>query len=455
MTQAANASEKLGKSISLSGAIALVVGGVVGAGIYVLVAQIGAKAGASLWLSLSIAMLVSLIGVIPTIQLAGALPRDGAGYFFSSRMLNPFAGAMVSYWVILGAGASTCVVAVTLADSISGLLALLPFGVSLHVAGMGILFLFWAVFLLGMQLAISLQVIMAIQFVTALIVYALAGAAQVPITLSVSPPAGPGAFFESILLSYMLCMGFQVVAEMGEEIVNARRNIPLALLIGGAIVGVLYITVGQVFVSHFPEASGITIPKGTNLLDTASAILPGWFIPYLAFGAITAGLTSLNAAAIAIPREIFAQSRDGLLPAWLSKVSPRTHAPQHAVTVYFLFVGLLLLAHQEVDFYGVAAAIGILVMSSVLCIASLNLPRRFPEYYRNAYIVFPYPLLVFCTIFSVLVSLFFCGVVLMEQPRVAVVYVAWSLLVAGIYRLRTRGWGEAQWARTRSVAEGE
>lgn len=450
MAAQADGSAKLGKSISLTGAIALVVGGVVGAGIYVLVAQIGAKAGASLWLSLSIAMLVSLIGVIPTIQLAGALPRDGAGYFFSSRMLNPFLGAMVSYWVILGAGASTCVVAVTLADSIGGVLDKLPFTVTLHVAGAGILFLFWAVFLLGMHLAISLQVIMAIQFVSALMVYALAGAMHVPVTLSIVPPAGAGAFFESILLSYMLCMGFQVVAEMGEEIVNARRNIPLALIIGGAIVGVLYITVGQVFVSHYPD---VVIPKGTNLLDTASTFLPGWFLPYLALGAITAGLTSLNAAAIAIPREIFAQSRDGLLPAWLSVVSPKTHAPQHAVTVYFLFVGLLLLAHQEVDFYGVAAAIGILVMSSVLCIASLNLPRRFPEHYRNAYIVFPYPLLVFCTIFSVLVSIFFCGVVLMEQPRVALLYVVWTAVVGVVFFLRTRGWSAEDWARTRSVAE--
>jgi len=453
MSQPTSGSEKLGKSISLSGAIALVVGGVVGAGIYVLVAQIGDKAGGSLWLSLSIAMLVSLIGVIPTIQLAGALPRDGAGYFFSSRMLNPFLGAMVSYWVILGAGASTCVVAITLADSMGGLLALLPIPVSLHVAGVGILVTFWAIYLLGMHLAISLQVIMAMQFVSALLVYAVAGAVQVPLVLSVAPPTGAGAFFESILLSYMLCMGFQVVAEMGEEIVNARRNIPLALIIGGAIVAVLYITVGQVFVSHFPGVPGTPIPKGTNLLDTATGILPGWFVPYLSLGAITAGLTSLNAAAIAIPREIFAQSRDGLLPAWLSKVNPRTHAPQHAVTVYFFFVGLMLLAHQEMDFYGVAAAIGILVMSSVLCIACLNLPRRYPEHYRNAYIVFPYPLLVFCAIFSVLVSLFFCGVVLLQQPRVAILYVLWTLAVAIIYFLRTRRWTTTDWERAQSVGE--
>ncbi len=437
--------------ISLTGAIALVVGGVVGAGVYVLMAQIGSKAGSSLWLSLSIAMVVSLIGVIPTIQLAGALPRGGAGYFFSSRMLNPFLGAMVSYWVILGAGASTAVVAITLADSISGITEKLPFAVSGHVVGMGILLAFWGVFLAGIQLAMSLQVIMAAQFVTALVVYAVAGAVQVPITLGMGAPMGAGAFFESILISYMLCMGFQVVAELGEEIQNARRNIPLALIIGGAIVGVLYITVGQIFVSHFPDHPAVPIDPKTNLLDTATSFLPSWFMPYLAFGAITAGLTSLNAAAIAIPREIFAQSRDGLLPAWFGAVSPRTQSPQNAMTAYFLFVGLLLLGQQELDFYGVAAAIGILVMSSVLCVACLNLPRRHPELYRNAYIVFPYPLLVFCTIFSVLVSLFFCGVVLMEQPKVAVLYGVWTALVAGIYFARTRGWGATEWARTRSV----
>ena len=445
---------KLERSISLTGAIALVVGGVVGAGIYVMVAEIGANAGSAFWLALLAAMIMSLIGVIPTIQLAGALPRDGAGYFFSSRMLNPFLGVMVSYWVIMGAAASTCVVAITLAHFVQpGLSGLLSMPVSLHVTGALLLFVFWVVILFGLHLAMSLQVIMALQFITSLLLYAGLGVASVPLEIGFLPPLGVDKFLAAILLSYTLCMGFQVVAEMGEEIVDARRNIPLALIIGGALVAVIYVTVGQVFVSHFPGHPETPLDTTKTLTDTAASFMPGWMLPYLALGAITAGITSLNAAAIAIPREIFAQARDGLLPAWFGKVSPRTHAPQNAVSVYFLFVGLLLLTHQAKDFYGVAAAIGILVMSAVLCVACLQLPRKCPAQYRAAYIVFPYWLLVVCTVFTVLVSLFFCVVVLFEQPRVAWLYIAWTAFVAVLYLARTRGWKETDWERAKSLLE--
>ncbi len=454
MTQPTLESPKLARNISLAGAIALVVGGVVGAGIYVMVADIGAKAGSALWLAMVVAMVMSLVGVIPTVQLAGALPRDGVGYFVSSRMLNTFLGAMVSYWVIIGAAASTCVVSITLAHYLqSPLNALLPLDLSLHLTGVIILFIFWAVLQVGVHLAMSLQIIMALQFITALLLYAFFGVMHVPMEISITPPLGMGDFFAAILLSYTLCMGFQVVAEMGEEIVDARRNIPRALIIGGALVCVIYITVGQVFISHFPDHPATPLDTTKTLTDTAVMFMPAGLVLYLSLGAITAGITSLNAAAIAISREIFAQSRDGLLPAWIGKVSARTHAPQNAVSVYFLFVTLLLLGHQSKDFYGMAAAIGILCMSAVLGVACLVLPRKYPDYYKAAYIVFPYWLLVFCTIFTVLVALFFCVVVLMEQPWVAVLYAAISLLAAIHYVARTRGWTETDWARTKSLLE--
>ncbi len=67
MTEYSSESPKLARSISLTGAVALVVGGVVGAGIYVMVADIGAKAGSALWLAMVVAMVMSLVGVIPTV----------------------------------------------------------------------------------------------------------------------------------------------------------------------------------------------------------------------------------------------------------------------------------------------------------------------------------------------------------------------------------------------------
>jgi len=447
---------ELKRHISLPGAVALVVGAVIGAGIYVMVGNIGYQTGSALWLAFLIAMLMSLVGVIPLIQLAGSLPRDGAGYFFSSRMLHPFAGVLVSYWVILGAAASTCVVSLTLGVYVQPVLsALLPFEVTLHIAAIVVCVLFWIIYLFGMQLAMSLQVIMAAQFVLALGMYAVVGMMHVSLDIGITPPYGLGGFLPGILLCYSTCMGFQVIAEMGEEVIDARRNIPLALLIGGAIVALIYIVVGQVYMSHFPDHPQVEMDPTVTLSATAAIFMSPWMLWFLGLGAFTAGFTSLNAAAIAIPREFYAQSRDGILPAWFGRISPRTHAPQNAVTVFFVFVCAMLASHQSQDFYGLAAAIGILVMSAILCVASLRLPTLYPDHYRSAYIVFPFWLLLLCTLLTVLVSLFFGAVVLFEMPIVAAVYAVWTVLVCAFYLVRTRGWGEADWARATSLGHGE
>lgn len=446
MSSQPDGAAQLRRTITLSGSIALVVGGVVGAGIFVLARDVSAQAGTAVWLAFLIAILVSLVGVLPVIQLAGALPRAGAGYVFSSRLLTTFAGVMTSNWVILGGGASTSVVSRTLAVYVRDYL---PVQTPVPVLAVLILLLFYLLYLFGVRLAMSLQVIMALQFVTALVIYGFAGLVLADVAVAWTPPRGTGAFLMAVLLCYSMCLGFQVIAEMGEEIRNARRNIPMALLIGGAVVAAIYIMVGVVFVGSIPYDPEVYRNLRAPLSESAARFLPAWYVPFLEMGALTAGLTSLNAAALALPRELFAQARDGVMPAWLARISPRTHAPQNAITAFFLFVALLLAAGWDTEFYGYIAAVGILIMSSVMCVAALRLERVFPERYASAYIRFPRPLMLMCTIVTVIVSLGFAFVVWLEAPGVIGVYALWTASVVVYYLIRRRSFTKEDWARLR------
>jgi basic amino acid/polyamine antiporter, APA family len=429
---------QLERSIGLSGGVALVVGGVVGAGVYILIAPIAAQAGSAIWMAFAIAIFVSLIGVLPVIQLAGALPRAGAGYLFASRLFSPFLGTMTSFWIVLGGGAVTCVVALTFAVYAG---QFLPAGLPNRLLAILLVLAFYGLYQFGLRLAISLQILMAIQFLTGLGLYAIVGAFRLDLQTSVIPPQGPLMFVMAILLCYSTCMGFQVVAEMGEEIHNARRNIPLALILGGGIVAALFIMIGTVFVSSMaydPEAYG--------RLKAPLSYSAGLFLP-----PAIVGLTSLNAAAIALPREIYAQARDGILPRALGRVHARTRTPQNSVTAYFIFVVVLLAAGRDPAFYSYAAAIGILVMSSVLCVASLRLPTRFPERAATAYIRFPTWLLIACTVITVLVSLGFSAVVALERPSVLVLYAGWSALVIAYYAWRSRRMTASDWEQIKAI----
>ena len=79
---------KLEKRIGLAGGTAIVVGGVIGMGAYALVPSIAQKAGNAAWLAMTIAMLVSVVSVLPLIQISSALPVAGGGYMYASYFLT-------------------------------------------------------------------------------------------------------------------------------------------------------------------------------------------------------------------------------------------------------------------------------------------------------------------------------------------------------------------------------
>jgi len=424
---------KLNRPIGLFGGIALVIGGVIGMGIYALIAAVGAQAGSTLWIAFTLAIVVSALGVAPLIVLASSLPRAGGGYLYTSRLLNPLVGTLTSNLVVLGGSCSTAMVALGLAGYVA---PYLPFEMPVRILAVILPLLFYGVYLFGLRLAASLQMLLAAQLIVALLVYGIAGSLRFDIRLDFAPPQGFGGLIMATILCYSVCMGFQVIAEMGEEMKNARRNIPLSLLIGGGIVLVIYIIVGSVFISSLPYDAEKIKAMAAPLLDTGKSFLPGFWVIFLSVGALSAGLTSFNAGAIALPRELFSQARDGILPAFLGKIHARTGSPLNAVTVYFIFTVLLILMGQSIDFYGVATAVGILLMTAIIAVAAVRLPQKFPQHYANAYFKVSAFWLVAFAIIAVISSLGFVLIVLMELPAVGVIYLGWMALTVVYYPLR-------------------
>jgi APA family basic amino acid/polyamine antiporter len=136
----------LDRPIGLPGGIALVIGGVIGMGIYALIAAVGAQAGSALWIAFTLAIIVSAIGVTPLIQIASALPRAGGGYLFTSRLINPLVGTVTSFLAILGASSSTAMVALGLAGYMT---PFLPVDVPVRVIAVILPVLFYALYFCG------------------------------------------------------------------------------------------------------------------------------------------------------------------------------------------------------------------------------------------------------------------------------------------------------------------
>jgi len=410
---------KLDRPLGLIAGIAIVVGGVIGMGIFALIAGLGAEAGPSIWLAFTIALIISLIGVAPLIHISSAMPRAGGGYLFTSRLLNPALGTLASSWGILGGACSTTFVSLGLAGYIA---EYLPFDIPIRLLAILLVALFFVLYLFGLKLAASLQILFVAQLFVALMIYAIVGATKVGLSFSLEMPQGIGGFAFAVILAYSACMGFQVIAEMGEEMVDARKNIPLSLIIGGVIILILYILIGATFINAVPYDYEAIKSMTAPLSETGAMFLPPFLVFFLSLAALSAGLTSFNAAATAIPREFFSQARDGMVPAQLGKIDRRTRTPLNAVGAYFLFVVFLLLIggifDWGIDFYGVLTAVGILLFTVLICISSLKLPVKFPERYKKAYFKLSRPLLWILTILAVITSFGFILIVVFEEEPV-------------------------------------
>ena len=268
---------KLGRAFGLGGGIALVVGSIIGMGIYALLAPIVANAGNTMWLAFTIAIIISAVGVIPIIQGASAIPRAGAGYLVTSRLTNPYWGSLTSLWAIVGGACSTCFVCIGFAGNVAAYWAWdLDQALEIKILSLILPILFMGLYLFKLQLANSVQIIMVILKVLALVLFIAVGLFVVtnPIQLSFFSPKGSSGMVLAVVLCYSACMGFQVIAEMGEEMKNPKRNIPLAMVIGGIIVLVIYVFVGVVFSSSTPYNYEALMKMKAPLLDSAGHFYP-------------------------------------------------------------------------------------------------------------------------------------------------------------------------------------
>ena len=243
----------------------------------------------------------------------------------------------------------------------------------------------------------------------------------------------------------MLFRSFQIITEMGEEMRNARRNIPLSLLFGGVAVLIIYVGIGITYLgvvgerlTEFSDNNAVRAP----LVESARGILPEWAIIFLGIGAVSAALTSLNAAAITLPREIYAQARDRIIPSYFEKINPSTNNPMRAVTFFFVIVALLLVVgtfietKNIIDFYGYMAACGVMLLTVFVSFASLRLKKIFPQQYASAYFrISPFWLRFFAVI-SIVSSLGLVALLFMESNVILLIYIAVTMLIILYYFIR-------------------
>jgi glutamate:GABA antiporter len=140
--------------------------------------------------------------------------------------------------------------------------------------------------------------------------------------------------------------GLESASMMGEEIRDARRNIPRALLIAGVLITALYVLGTMAMLVAMPQPEILHLQGFMTAIESVSVRLSlGGLVPIIALLVVLGGLGQAGAWFAAAGRLPFVAGLDRFLPASFGRIHPRYGSPyisllvQAAVAAVFILLG--------------------------------------------------------------------------------------------------------------------
>jgi amino acid transporter len=299
--------------IGLREATSIGVGGVVGAGIFVLSGTASAQAGPAVLVAFVMAFIASLSLAMCFAELSSMHGDSGGQYAYAKAHLPPFVATVVG-WANLGAWISgAAFVGRGFGEHLHLVVPAIPAaaGASVLTAVIVVLNLF------GLRMSGRTQFLIMLLEVCFLSVFIAFGSTAVD-TDRFSPFVTHGAFgiLAAGVVGFIALLGWDAVVVAAEEIESPQRTIPLAIFASLGIVFLLYI--GLLFVINGVMPASRLHDSATPVAD-AAAVLLGPSGRTAVNVIITVALTAtVNSFVIVISRSAFVLARDGRAPAFMA-----------------------------------------------------------------------------------------------------------------------------------------
>jgi APA family basic amino acid/polyamine antiporter len=378
--------EVLQRKVGLFEAVAMITGLVVGASIFVLVPTLTGMTGPSVYLCYALAAIPALFVVLYQIQLTGTLPVTGANYVTVTRVMNPAWGAIISFSAVLSLIASNVLVSVGFGQYVTAFIQSFnpAFSINPLILPMACLLFFSLINFLGVGIASVAQGIMFMAFVIGMVIFGIVGSAHYnPVNMTPMFTGGALMFIVAIVLASFSWSGLVALADIGGEVKNPRRNLPLALIIAFLIVLVLYVLQPFALVASMGAADAAKAGSPAIMID-AGKLMPGWGIWVVFIAAMGAMLTTVNALVWSAGRDLLAWARDGLFPKAVGHVHPKFKTPDLAILIVTILELAGVLIAATVDKYALASVLALMVIQIIGAYCVLRIPKKLPDLYKKS-----------------------------------------------------------------------
>ena len=383
---------------------AVIIGILIGAGIFQVTSRAWALSGPSVILGYIVLTPAILATSIPyAAYLSTPLGREPGGeYLHLSRTLKGYRLAYVGAWlkIISYIGAGTY-----LADAMAGYFIALSggridaarFRLPLALAA---LVVFYLIHVIGIRWFGRMQVAMSALKCLALLVLIVPGLFVIDFA-NYTPffTHGWGGFGACLLPLFFAYAGFESIAQTAGEVKDSTRLLPKILLKGITVTALIYVFTSIVSFGVLP--GGRLQISNAPMAEVASIYLPAGAAVFVTIGAIAAIMTALNGTILVPSRLAIMFVEDALAPRWLGVVNSTTATPIRGLTMTLICCVVLLISGQLSLALNVAV-FALVVLYFIHSLVFLLLPRLNPTLASQIEINLPHRMQQVAAVVSVL-----------------------------------------------------
>lgn len=384
------------RELGLIEALAIGLGSMLSAGIFVLSANAAERVGPAAILSFIFAGLICIPTAFILSEIATAIPKAGGSFTYISRAFGPLAGSIVGPGNWLGL---IFFAAFNLHAFGHYLSYFIPINPILGAIFAGTIFIFLNYH--GTRITGLLQKYIVIFLIAILIIFIYLGFNKVDTNLyKPFMPYGWGVVIGIIGLIIVSFVSFEQISTIAEEIKNPGRNIPLAIVGSVVVVMILYGLVLLVITGVLPYNMIGSIKD--PIVEVASKSMGKLGKLFISVAALLATASSANAAIITSSRINYAMGRDKILPNWFNYIHPKHITLSHSIVITGALAVLLSLT-GKIEILAEVSSTLLLVSFAMLNLSLIIFRRANLNWYKPIFYAPFYPWL---SLIGIALSLF-------------------------------------------------
>ena len=442
MSQAGDSEKGLKRTLGAGNLIALGIGAIIGAGLFVRTAAAGGHAGPAVTLSFIIAAIGCAFAGLCYAEFASIIPIAGSAYTYAYATMGEIIAWIIGWALILEYALGAATVSIAWSEFLNKLLGeSIPFewchsplesaldasGVLHHGIVNGpalfILLLLSLLLIKGTQESATVNAIIVFIKVAIVLVFIAIGWSFIqsknhtPYLIpadakdALQPDGtfysyagffnhGWGGVLKGAAIVFFAFIGFDAVSTAAQEAKNPKKDMPLGILGSLVICTVLYILFSWVLTGVAPYTDFVKAGKEASVAYAIETYMAGFgWLAKLVTIAILAGFSSVILVMLMGQSRVFyTMSSDGLLPKVFSDLHPKFRTPYKSNIILFVFVGLFA-GFVPGSVAGDLTSIGTLLAFVLVCIGIIILRKTDPNLKRP----FKTPLVPLVPILGILV----------------------------------------------------